>query len=184
MQALFLNTTVNKLKAYDIGFSGLSEGIHLFEYQINDDFLKLLPSEELETVELIVKLNLEKQSRMLILSFELEGRVSVLCDRCLDPLHFPLKGQEQLIVKFGNEEMEESDEIIIIPETEHKINVAQFIYEYIHLMLPLKRVHGEDAGGQSLCDPDMLKRISNEEHSNSGPSPWDVLRNLNDDIKS
>ena len=46
-----------------------------------------------------------------------------------------------LVVKFGSEFNNEDDEILIIPHGEHKINLAQYIYELIILSVPAKRIH-------------------------------------------
>jgi uncharacterized protein len=169
---------LNSLKAYDIEFSGLKEGVHIYEYQIDDNFLKLDPSDELETVNAGIKLSLEKQSRMLILVFDISGVATVKCDRCLDPLEYNLNGSERLIIKYGNEAYEETEEIVIVPESEHKINIAHYIFEYLHLMLPIRRVHGDDENGKSLCDPEMLKHLSDEQDTTPHNSPWEVLKGL------
>jgi uncharacterized metal-binding protein YceD (DUF177 family) len=47
-----------------------------------------------------------------------------------------------------------------VSPAESEINLAQYIYESIVLSLPYSRVHGEDAGGKSLCDEEMLARFS------------------------
>lgn len=180
----FFEQTLNSLKVYDIGFSGLKEGIHLFEYQIDNKFFSLIPSDELESVTADIGLRLEKQTRMLLLDFDIKGEVTVLCDRCLDPLVYPLEGEQRLIVKFGDEAYEETDEIIVLPESEYKINVAQYIYEFIHLLLPIQRTHANDASGESLCDPDMLRRLNPSPELELGQSPWDVLKELKNNISN
>ena len=47
----------------------------------------------------------------------------------------------RLVVKFGSAYSEESDEIVIIPESEGEINIAWFLYEFIALAIPIKHVH-------------------------------------------
>jgi uncharacterized metal-binding protein YceD (DUF177 family) len=173
---------LNRLKAYDIWFSGLKNGIHLFDYQINDEFLKVNPSDEIESVDVDIRVQFEKQTRMLILDFDIRGEITVLCDRCLDPLKCPVESVERLIVKFGDEEFEETDEIIVLPESENKINIAQFTYEYLHLILPLQRMHGDNKDGVSLCDPDMLRRLSPEMSQKADNSPFNILKDLERDI--
>ena len=75
------------------------------------------------------------------MNFQLEGVVYVPCDRCLDDMDLPISAKNKLIVKFGKEYAEESDEIVIIPEAEGEINLAWFIYEFIALTIPMKHVH-------------------------------------------
>ena len=46
-----------------------------------------------------------------------------------------------LIVNFGDDFNDENEELLIIPHSEFKINVAQYIYEAIVLSVPIKRIH-------------------------------------------
>jgi uncharacterized protein len=172
-------------REYEIEFRGLKDGVHNFEYQITNEFLKFNPSDELEEIEAAVLLQFEKQSRMLILDFDISGSAKVLCDRCLDPLVYPVDGHERLIIKFGDESYEETDEVVVLPATEHRLDLSQYIYEYLHLLLPIQRVHGTDAEGNSLCDPDMLRRIvSDEPETDPENSPWGILKDLKNDISN
>jgi uncharacterized metal-binding protein YceD (DUF177 family) len=89
-----------------------------------------------------------------------------------------LDGRETLIVKFGKDYHEENEEVQIIPEGETHLDVSPFIYEYIHLLMPFRKVHPEDEEGNSLCDPEVIKRI-NERETLSEPDPrWEVLKKL------
>ncbi|HKJ79252.1 MAG TPA: DUF177 domain-containing protein, partial [Prolixibacteraceae bacterium] len=68
---------------------------------------------------------------------------------------------------------------------EHQLNLAQLIYEYISLAIPLKRVHPEDKNGDSQCDTEMLDKINNyvqpevdkDEEENVDPR-WAALKKL------
>src|SRR5690554_2639663 len=74
-------------------------------------------------------------------NFDINGVVKVPCTRCLDDMDQEVDTRNRLIVKFGKEYSEESDEIVIIPEDEGEINIAWFLYEYIALTIPIKHVH-------------------------------------------
>jgi len=65
----------------------------------------------------------------------------VPCNRCLDDLDQEIDSKNRLIVKFGKEYSEESDEVVIIPEDEGEINIAWFLYEFVALNIPIKHVH-------------------------------------------
>ena len=111
---------------------------------------------------------------MLIFNFSIDGLVELPCDRCLAPMELKIGGKERLIVKFGQEWEEETEEVIIMPETDSRIDISVFIYEYIMLMLPYKRVHPED---ENLCDESMMEKL--EQHTFEGPDPrWDALKEL------
>ena len=76
---------------------------------------------------------------------EVTGKAEIIssapCDRCLDDMEIPIDTHNRLVVKFGKEYAEESDEVVVIPEDEGAINLAWFLYEFIALAIPMKHVH-------------------------------------------
>ncbi|MFP4471630.1 MAG: YceD family protein [Bacteroidales bacterium] len=166
------------LKKFVIPFRGLKLGVHHFDFEIDDKFFEAVESAEIEHGRVSVGVDLTKQERMLILEFGIEGMVEVSCDRCLEPLEMPVKGNERLIVKFGENRDEESDEVIIIPESDHQINISQYLYEFISLLLPMQKIHPDDEHGNSTCNPDMLERLGRRDGEKQTDPRWDVLKKL------
>jgi uncharacterized metal-binding protein YceD (DUF177 family) len=117
---------------------------------------------------------------MLVFHFAFSGTVRVPCDRCSAEFDLPVEGEERLIVKFGEMHGEESEDIFIITENEHSIDLGPFLFDYINLLVPYRRVHGEDENGKSLCDPEVTKYISEEEPGQTDPR-WDALKRLKND---
>jgi len=152
---------VDVLRTYDLAFSGLSLGDHRFEYEIDDRFFDCFENAEIKRGSLIANVLLVKNQRLLELEIILHGEVEVLCDRCLDLFKAPVNDMRKLYVKFGNDPSDTSDDedIIIIPERAHKINLAQHFYEFIHLSLPVKRIHPKNESGIRGCNPEMIKKL-------------------------
>ena len=167
------------LNRFAIPFVSLKEGLYEYDYEITDLFFDNFEFSEIRKGKVIAHLSLERQTSLLILNFNIKGSVIVSCDICLDELELPIECSNTLLVKFGNEYREETDEAIIIPINSNEINVAQFIYEFIHLALPIKRVHPLNDKGESTCDPLMIKRLDELKCNSSNNNPWDVLKNLN-----
>lgn len=170
------------LDQFSIQFSGLKAGLYYFEFFIDDKFFKNFSESEIRQGKVNVKIELQKQVRMFVLDFNLKGTVNLTCDRCLDDFDFDINTSNKLVVKIGTKKIEETDEIIIIPEEEHEINVAQFIYEYIHLALPVKRTHPDDENGFSFCNKEIIKKLkehkSDEKKSNKTDPRWETLKKL------
>ena len=162
------------LQEFVIPFLGLKEGIHDYAFDIDAEFFESFEYSEVKQGDIHVDVSLERKERMLIFNFSTSGMVQVPCDRCLAPLDLPIEGTDRLIVKFGQEWMEESEEILVIPETDSRFDISSFIYEYIMLKLPYKRVHPE---GKDLCDPRIVDKL--EQHSESETDPrWEALKEL------
>ncbi len=171
------------LKDFIIHFVGLSVGNHHFEFDVNDLFFERFEYSQLHQGNVKVLVELDKQERMLVFSFHLEGTIEVTCDRCAEEFSMPVSGNEHLIVKYGGEYAEESDDMITIPATEYKVDLSPYIYEYLHLMLPVRIVHPEDENGHSDCNQETL-RILNELTAHTDTDPrWDVLNRLKSSVE-
>ena len=173
---------MDKLSTYSISFVGLSVGNHHFSFSIGNAFFENFEYSEIQKANVEINIEFQKKSAMFILLFEISGTVNIVCDRCLDYFDFPIKGENQLIVKFGENQFEETEEILIIPEKEHQINLSQYIYEYIHLCLPLQRAHPENKEGKSECNAEVIKKLNEYSSNKNIDEPiddrWNALKNI------
>ena len=171
-------------KEYIIQFVGLSVGEHLYEFNITDSFFENLDYSEIKQGNITVLLKLLKQSTMMVLNFEISGTVKMNCDRCAAEFDLPINGNYKLIVKIGgNDSTGEDDDIITIAANEHELDLSQYIFEYITLSLPIKRVHPDNKKGKSNCDKEMLKKLDQfiieEEKDEEKTDPrWNGLKNI------
>ena len=125
-----------------------------YQYQLDNQFFAELDAPEVQKGKVDVTLRVRKTSGVYQLEFHTEGRVVVICDRCLDEMEQPVESDDRLKVKLGAEYSEE-DDIVVVPEEDGYINVAWFIYEFIALSIPMKHVH---APGK--CNKDMVSKLS------------------------
>lgn len=169
---------LNYLKQFNIPFKGLALGEHVYEWELSEPFFEAYSESDILDGKLNVRLNLEKQYRMLVLHFGINGSVVVACDRCLDDLDMAVQVDEPYFIKFGQERKEESEEVLVIPESEYQINIADLLHDFIVLSLPMKRVHGEDANGISLCDKKTIQRLESLKHENKMDPRWEALKNI------
>ncbi len=168
---------MKQLSEYNINFASLKQGIHLFEYKIDDTFFQLFEYNEFTSADFKVKLTFEKQSTMLLLDFKIKGSIEVPCDRCLDEVKLKIKGEENLIVKFGDEDYDDTDDLVVLSENEHQINIAKYIYEYIQINIPQKRAHKKKECNQEVIA--KLKKIEVKENKTENIDPrWSKLTQL------
>lgn len=169
---------MNVLKKIEIPFKGLSEGVHEYEYIISDSFFEAIEYSDVKKGDLKASIKLDNQAGMMQLEFNIQGYVILTCDRCLDEFEFPIQCNDILIVKIGPEPKEESEEVIVIADTEFKLELWQYIYEYISLQIPYRKAHPEDEYGNSTCNEEQIKRIQNLSSENSTDPRWEALKNL------
>jgi uncharacterized metal-binding protein YceD (DUF177 family) len=145
------------LKEFDISFMGLKEGMHQFEYTIDNKFFNFFKYDEFNNSSVKVVLSFLKKLTMFELNFKFYGWVEVACDITNELFHQPIETEMDLIVKYGDEFNNENEELLIIPYSEFKINVAQNIYESIILGVPLKRIHPGVTDG--TLSSDVLEKL-------------------------
>lgn len=172
-----------ELKEFEINFSGLKIGEHDFEYRLGNKFFELFGYQEYSDAEFKAKLRLNRKENSLGLQLEVKGKAKVECDITAELFWLPLENETSVQVKFGEEFDDTHDEVLIIPQGEHRINVAQYLYELAVLAKPLKVVHPEvEAGkrGQEILK--KLEELSPENQEKDGEDEndprWNKLRDL------
>ncbi len=176
---LFFLTTIilNYLNEYTIPFRSLNEGHHQYEFKIDKLFFACFEGSELNKSDVLVKLDFENASSFLCFDIDISGKVEVICDRCLDEFDITIKGNHKLYVRFGETNEEQADDVIVIPQSETSINIAKYIYEYVHLNVPYRRVHES----RKDCNSETIKKLEEVEvkEVHEVPDPrWDKLKDL------
>ena len=188
-----------KFSLYNIPLKNLSPGVHTYEYELDRKFFESIDGDEVKKGDVNVTLNVRKTSSSFDLNFDIGGVIKIPCTRCLDDMKLDVDTESRLIVKFGSEYSEESDEIVVVPESEGEINIAWFLYEFIALTIPIKHVHpaGEcnrvvsskfkkhravSADDEQDEDDDLIADDSEsqeeEDDTQQNDSRWDALRGL------
>jgi uncharacterized metal-binding protein YceD (DUF177 family) len=166
---------------YKIQFGGLSMGEHQFEFEVTQTFFAQFKDSEITKAQILVKANLVKQNNLMHILFNFEGTVNLSCDRCLIDYDCPISGTEKLIIKHGKPE-ESNDEILVLKEGLEEADFTQYLYEYIELAIPSRKVPCEDDefDGDVECDEDTLAKyneLKTEEEPSENPE-WDKLKNI------
>jgi len=179
---------MEKFRFYNVSFSGLSLGRHEFEFHIAQPFFDLFEFEQdFQQPDLKLKLILEKKNNFLELVFKLKGSVGLECDLTNEPYRQKIKGKSAVIVKFGEDYDYSDDEVWVIPQGEHTLNIAQMVYEMTLLAIPLKRIHPDVESGKSHSEMlELLHQysvenedISEENSSEQTTDPrWEELKKL------
>ncbi len=178
---------MNNLKEYNISFFGLKEGLHQFEYKIENEFFESFNYHEFLSATVLVNVKFTKKSNLLELHFAGSGDVEISCDVSNEPYNQPIACDLDLVVKFGEEFNDDNEEILILPHGEHQLNVAQFIYEMIVLSVPNKRVHPGIVDGTLQSEVlKKLKELEPKENKNLNEIDprWEGLKKLLTDNKN
>lgn len=176
-------------RPFVIPFVGLKIGKHLFEFEVTQSFFEEQEYTGVENAELKVHLELDKKETMMIGVFHIEGKLETVCDRCMDPLHLDLDASYQIIYKFGLEDSDDENLIVLHPD-EFELDVKTNIYELIIVSMPSKVVHPKGECNEemmttmekytvNLHDEEETDEDEDDDDDEDDESVWSILKNLN-----
>jgi uncharacterized metal-binding protein YceD (DUF177 family) len=110
-------------------------------YQLDDAFLKLFEGSLLERGKLNVDIKLEKTPRHIQVLFSIQGEVELSCDRTLELFNYPINIERVVHFKIGDEDKELGIDMYMIERQVSSIQIAQHIYDFVNLAIPMKRLH-------------------------------------------
>jgi len=172
-----------KFEDFAIKYIGLKQGLHHFDYQLDNTFFDKFDYQEFQHSDIQVDVHLNKKNTQLEFDFHIKGTVNINCDITLEPFDLPLENVMSILVKFGDEFEEVDEKLVIIPRGEYEFQIEQYIYETVLLALPSKRVHPGVEDG--TLDSEILDKLNyhsvdkNDKKEEKTIDPrWDKLKNL------
>ena len=181
---------MKELSKYNIDIYGLEDKQYDYDMESGDAFFEELEQDLIEHGHFKTHVVLTKTATMIQLHFHTEGSVELLCDRTLEPFEEPVDSDERIILKFGDRNEELTDEIEIINRNTNRINVAKYIFEFIALSLPVKKLHpslrDEEYDDDDSEDDEVILVYSSEEDENEEGDEseekidprWEALKKL------
>lgn len=169
---------MDKLRNYDVSFSGLKTGKHEFRFETDKEFFQLFDTEqEFTNPRIAVDVLLDKHSTFLEFEIKVSGTVELVCDITNENFDYPIKNQIKVLVKFGEEDDDSEEDVITIPTGDHAFNIAQLIYENVALSIPMKKV-SPNVSDEDLAILDKFSPKEDEEEEQNSDPRWDALKNL------
>jgi uncharacterized metal-binding protein YceD (DUF177 family) len=169
---------------FEIAFVGLKPGIHEYNYEIKDKFFEAFQQQDFRHCKANVKLTLDKKSSFMLMKFEIGGTLEVTCDRCNSNLPLELWDEFNITVKMVEEpelmnDQEEDPDVYYIGRGESHIDIANWIYEFINLSIPMLKSCGFENMEGPHCNKaalDVLKKMEPEEKTENEENPiWKGL---------
>ena len=129
------------LSQYIINFSSLKEGMHDFDFTVENKLFNHFGYEDFNSCKLEINVKLFKKTNLLELKFLSKGIININCFVSNEPFDYPQTSVMDLVVKFGSEQNSDNEELLILPKGTYQIDVSQQLYEMIVLSLPIKIIH-------------------------------------------
>ena len=164
---------------YTMSLQTLQEGTHELTYKLNKEFIELHNIEDIIDVNVTVKVIFIKRKAVHSLEINLQGDVTMACDRCLEPVILPVENSQTFVVKTASvdDEFADSDDVILIHEDDKNIDLSHILYENLILSLPLKKTHEVNKCNKQIIA--FLQKDKKAEKKEEINDPrWDSLKNI------
>jgi len=179
---------VKKDTQFELPIARLSLKTHHFAFELGRAFFEQFDpkGEFIPDGNLHADVVLNKTERLITIDFHIVGTVRLTCDRSLDEYDQPLDIDHQLLVRYGDEPKELDDDVLQVTPDTLMLDVAQHIYDYIGLALPMKRLHprfqnetDEDPEAETKLIFSTKPDSDNPDDDEPMDPRWAALRNLN-----
>ncbi len=162
------------IQEHTIHIQGLKDRVHHFRFDLDKEFFDSSDNEEFIDGKLVAEVEFDKKSSMMVAVVDLNGHVEINCDRCNNPMKYPVNGHLRQIFKVTEREKYSDEEVTAISPQAYELNLTASIYECLVLSLPARKVHEEED-----CDPEVIAKLKNQtEQTETGDPRWNALRGL------
>jgi uncharacterized protein len=169
---------------FHVNLIGLSHNAHQFDYAFGDDFFSLYGRTLLDSGKFEATVMLDKRETLIEADFNIRGNARLVCDRSLEPFDLPMEIHRKVLFKYGEEQKELSEEIVLITREQVSLDVGQYLYELITVNLPMKRLHPRFREEEEKDDNDIrlvyssAAGVSDKQEDDMIDPRWEKLKKL------
>lgn len=156
---------IDALKDFSIPFVGLKQGKTSIVFDVEDSFFKEFEgSEDFTNAKVQVELVIDKKVSFLELDFYVEGTIRATCDRCLNEMDQPILDEFKVYVKFHEDapDMDNDDDVIYLVPGETHLEVAQLVYDFVNLSVPIQKGCPPNEVGGPQCNKEVLAYLEKQ----------------------
>ena len=129
---------MHHLKAFEVDITPPEATL---TYELDDTFFELFEESLVEKGQLKVTLQVHRARSNVHLSFHIIGTIVLICDRSLATFDYPIELDRKIKLTFGHKKVELAADLYMIEQHTTRLNVAQHLYDFISLAVPMKRLH-------------------------------------------
>jgi uncharacterized metal-binding protein YceD (DUF177 family) len=174
------------VRAFKVNIIGLTNAVHHFDFKVGNDFFSQYGTGLISVGSLKAEVTLDKHETFIDASFHITGTVELTCDRSLETFDHLISVDRKLVFKYGNADEELSDEIVMIHRDSESLELGQYLYEFIALEVPMKKLHpryreedddDDDSEGKIIYTSKPSSRDDKTDGEDIDPR-WEILKKL------
>lgn len=173
------------LAQFNIKFVHLKPGRYTYNFSVGNEFFDKFDYSLVDKADIQVHCTMVKEKETLLhFQFEMDGLLTLNCDRCLDEFDFPIHSVENLTVKITDnpdtetENNEEEEDLVALPSDAMAFNVAKPIFDYLNLTKPMKpscETVNKACNKEMIDILDNMQKRSNKDDQDIDPR-WEDLK--------
>ena len=170
-------------RAFEISLSKLKDHENRFEFSVDEKFFERFEYSRISAAAVEFISFFEKAGSNIRVNTSWNGKVREVCDRCTENIFIPVSGENEVLIKFSDDEIESDDEdIIFIPLHQTEFNMGQLLYDFLLTSIPMK-VSCDIKGSEKNCNEETLKNLEkfNPETHHEDDDRWDALKGMIDE---
>lgn len=182
-------------RKYAVEVSKLKPGLQEEAFHVDDSFFEAFEHSEIKGADVQVIAEIQKFERHLDVNFKIGGSLTLECDRCLEHYPHQIEANNRMIYSWDESLEFNTDDVVLLNENDNWLVIIQEIYDYISLLIPIRKVPDESV---HACSPEVLAFITgesstsdyadieegDEEEDGSIDPRWEALKKLKDDLNN
>jgi uncharacterized protein len=126
------------LKAFEID---VVQPYSVLTYYLGEKFWWLFEDSLLKKSRLTATVRLNRAPTHIHMLFSIVGTVVLVCDRSMETFDHPVHLEKKVNFKLGKENRELATDLYMLEQKAATTNIAQHLYDFINLEVPMKRLH-------------------------------------------
>ncbi len=174
----------DSIQEYKIPHAGLKKGVHEFTYELTETFFASFENALINKCNVQVNITFDKRQEPYTIEIDLDGTIWSDCDRCTASIPVSIHETYTIYAKYTvDEAMKEMDEveIIYIARDDQFIDITQFIYDFVHLSIPV-HVICDKPGKTEYCDMEIIGLLEKQQKEDEIDPRWADLDKLKDKL--
>lgn len=131
---------MGKFTEFRLPLKSLAVGEHEFDFSLGKEFFANMECDDIKDAAIKACVDVIHKNDIYKIHMAVTGEVTLLCDRCLDELQWPIDAAYDVSVKYGDD-YGGTDELVVIPESDAYLNIAYMLKDTVMLAIPMKHVH-------------------------------------------
>lgn len=169
---------------YQLPHAGLKKGIHTFNFELTEKFFAQFENALIQKCDIQATITMDNRQEPYVIEIDLDGVVWNECDKCTASIPLSIHASYTIYAKYTYDEiMKDIDEmeIIYISKDDQHINITQFLYDFVHLSIPVHSIC-DQPGNTEYCDKEIINLLEKQANNNTTDPRWAGLDKLKDKL--